>query len=107
MDTSVLREVNNTMKLLKKRAQSTGEYAILFAIVLGGVIAMQNYARNRIAGGIQKSADNYLTAITGAAKATITQDSTSDSTQTATMTSAKAGTLKQTGKSSQTVTNPE
>jgi hypothetical protein len=51
------------MTLLRKRGQSTGEYAVLFAVVLGAVIAMQNYIRNRIAGGIRDQADAYQTAL--------------------------------------------
>ena len=51
------------MKLLRNRGQSTGEYAVLFALVLGAVIAMQNYVRNRIAGGIRDQADEYQTAL--------------------------------------------
>ena len=51
------------MKLLRNRGQSTGEYAVLFALVLGAVIAMQNYVRNRIAGGIRDQADAYQTAL--------------------------------------------
>jgi len=54
------------MKLLRNRGQSTGEYAVLFALVLGAVIAMQNYVRNRIAGGIRDQADAYQTALNAA-----------------------------------------
>lgn len=51
------------MKLLRNHGQSTGEYAVLFALVLGAVIAMQSYARERIAGGIRDQADAYQTAL--------------------------------------------
>lgn len=51
------------MKLLRNRGQSTGEYVVLSMLVLGAVIAMQNYVRNRIAGGIQAQADAYQTAL--------------------------------------------
>jgi len=43
--------------ILKRRGQSTGEYAVLFAIVLGAIVMMQQYVRDRIAGSVQKQAD--------------------------------------------------
>jgi len=48
------------MKWLSKRGQSTGEYAILFAIVLGAVFAVQNFVRHNIAGTLKDSADTYI-----------------------------------------------
>ena len=51
------------MRLISRKGQSTGEYAILFAIVLGAVVAMQNYIRNRLTGTLQAGADNYLTTV--------------------------------------------
>jgi len=74
------------MKLISKRGQSIGEYAILFGIVLGAVIAMQGYIRQRIAGTIQVEADNYGTTV-------YSPDVTSDSTSTTAlqMQSARSG----------------
>ena len=48
------------MKRMNRRGQSIGEYAILFAIVLGAVVAMQNFVRNRIAGQIAAEGNIYL-----------------------------------------------
>jgi len=53
------------MKTLTKRGQSTGEYAILFAIVLGAVFAVQNFVRHNIAGNLKQHADQYLTNTAG------------------------------------------
>ncbi len=94
------------MKLLSKRGQSTGEYAVLFAIVLGAVIAMQNYVRNRIAAGLRGQADAYEAAVGGTA-AGITSASDNTSTQTATMTDALTGRLGQTGTGTSTINYPE
>lgn len=49
------------MCMKRQRGQSTGEYAVLFAIVLGGVIMMQGFVKSRIAGAIQKQATAYQT----------------------------------------------
>ncbi len=90
------------MKRSNKRGQSIGEYAILFAIVLGAVVAMQNYVRNRIAGEIKVTADTYFKLGTE----TIDTTSGSTSTQTATMDTAKAGTLTQKTDASSVMTVP-
>lgn len=76
------------MKLIMKRGQSIGEYAILFAIVLGAVIAMQSYIRNRIANRLKTAADGYDAGTTSVA-------TTSDSTSTtrASMSRADTGTV--------------
>ena len=44
------------MRRVSTRGQSIGEYAILFAIVLGAIVAMQAFVRDRIAGKIQNEA---------------------------------------------------
>lgn len=67
------------MRILRNRGQSTGEYAVLFALVLGAVIAMQNYVRNRIAGGIRDQADAYQTAL---GSSTFTPSTSSDQIST-------------------------
>ena len=46
-----------------KKGQSMAEYAILFAIVIGAAIAMQQYVKSRLQGGIRAGADGYITAI--------------------------------------------
>ncbi len=100
------------MKLLKRHGQSTGEYAILFAIVLGAVFAMQNFIRNRIAGGLGSAADQYIANVNTATggkglKQTITRDSDSTSGTSADMTDSRTGQLKADSDSKQVVTNPE
>ncbi|MCH6550932.1 MAG: hypothetical protein IH804_02825 [Planctomycetes bacterium] len=65
------------MKLLQKRGQSIGEYAILLGIVLGAVFAVQNYIRNRIAGGVQATATYYFDGSTMASDEKITSLSSS------------------------------
>lgn len=93
------------MRLLSRRAQSTGEYAILFAIVLGAVIAMQNYVRNRVAGALQGAADTYQTSTGGGAVA-MTRESDSLSASSADMTTANQGTFRSDSDSVQIQTNP-
>lgn len=89
------------MNLLNRRGQSTGEYAILFAIVLGAVIAMQNYVRNRIAGRLQIQADAYSTTTVD-----MTRQSDSLAASSAQMSSARTGTFRSDSDSVQVQTNP-
>jgi len=46
---------------LRKKAQSTAEYVMLFAIVLGAVAMARSYLSKAIAGGIQFKANELLT----------------------------------------------
>ena len=94
------------MKLVSQRGQSTGEYAILFAIVLGAVLAMQNFVRNRIAGGLEAQTNAYVATV-GAGTGQLSSGGTSDSTSTMTMTSALAGTAKVDGTGASTINFPE
>lgn len=89
------------MQLLNRRAQSTGEYAILFAIVLGAVIGVQGYVRNKLAGKLKQEADNY----TGLSL-NITRQSDSLSASRADMSSAHDGSLRSDSESTQVVNNP-
>ena len=50
-----------------RRGQSTAEYAVLFAIVIGAAIAMQQYVGSRLRGAISKQADAYALAANNAA----------------------------------------
>jgi len=75
------------MKLLSRRAQSTGEYAILVTIVLGAVIAVQNAVRNRIAQKILDQATTYHNAV-----ANISASSHQNAFTSATMANASSGT---------------
>lgn len=50
------------LKMFRNRkAQNTAEYAILIALVVGGVIAMQTYAQRTLQGRI-RDANRFLTA---------------------------------------------
>lgn len=55
------------MKILGRKGQSLGEYALLIGLVIGVIFAMMPYVKDRLAGGIQFGADNYLTTVGGAA----------------------------------------
>jgi hypothetical protein len=50
------------MMLRSRKGQSTAEYAVLFAIVIGAAIAMQSYVKSRLQGGIAGTANNYMNA---------------------------------------------
>lgn len=50
------------MLLKNKKAQQTAEYAILIALVVGAVIAMQTYAQRSIQARI-RGASQYLTSV--------------------------------------------
>ena len=56
-----------TRLIRARRGQSTAEYAVLFGIVIGAAIAMQQYVKTRLQGAIQKQAAAYQTAAEGAA----------------------------------------
>ncbi len=45
---------------LNRKAQSTAEYAIVIALVIGAVMAMQVYVRRGLQGRMKGSVDNYL-----------------------------------------------
>ena len=45
------------MKLFSKRAQSTAEYAILIALVIGAAVAMQVYVKRGMQGGLKFATD--------------------------------------------------
>ena len=48
------------MRLIRSaRAQSTAEYAVLFAIVIGAAVAMQQYISARLRGAMQLGMNNY------------------------------------------------
>lgn len=81
--------------LTNRRGQSTGEYAILFGIVLGAVVMMQVFIRNSIAGGLQGAGNQYRTNL-GAlyTDPAVTRTSDSESTSEAAMESAIKGDVK-------------
>lgn len=93
------------MSLSKRntKAQSTGEYAILFAIVLGAAIAVQGYVRNRIAAGIQNQANLYAAQVGGTLTGTLTSESQSASDSK--MTRADAGVLSSKSQATSTTSN--
>lgn len=46
--------------LYNRKAQSTGEYALVFAIVLGAIVAMQTYVKRELQGRVRDGA-RYMT----------------------------------------------
>lgn len=44
--------------LIKRRAQSTLEYALIIAVVVGGLIAMQVYVKRGLQGRLKSAADD-------------------------------------------------
>lgn len=94
-------------RLNSRRGQSMGEYAILFAIVLGAAIAMQQYVKSRLQGATAGTADGYMNAAAGlGGYGTFEPDRVSDSeSKTAlAMTSAKTGTVTMDSTSKTTAT---
>ena len=50
------------MRLIRARkGQSMAEYAVLFAIVIGAAVAMQQYVKGRLQGSVKAYADKYVT----------------------------------------------
>ena len=45
-------------RLRSKKGQSTLEYAILIAVIVGGLIAMQTYVKRGVQGRLRSSADD-------------------------------------------------
>jgi uncharacterized membrane protein YadS len=93
--------------LRSRRAQSTAEYAVLFAIVIGAAIAMQQYVKSRLQGGIAGTANNYMNAsIALGGFGTFEPNRTVGSANTIdlAMTSARAGTVDINSQSTTTVT---
>ena len=82
-----------------------GEYAILFAIVLGAAIAMQQFVKARLQGAIKRGADDYMNTV-GSNVAAYEPDRKTDSQSTSnlTMQSAKTGKVKMDSQSDTTVT---
>ena len=74
------------------RGQSTAEYAVLFAIVIGAAIAMQQYVAGHLKGAIADATNKYSTAAGGTGTfEDPNRTSTSHSDSNLNMTSAKAG----------------
>ena len=93
-------------KLMSKRGQNIAEYGIMIAMVIGGVVVMQRYVSNRIAGAIQVQADNYVGA-TGGGSLPIDSTSHSESTSGLTMTTARTGTAASEGTGTSVIVAPE
>lgn len=87
------------------RGQSTAEYAVLFAIVIGAAIAMQQYVKGRLQGAIANQADGYLASVgTGLVPFDDPNRVTnSNSASDLLMTNATAGTVNLTSSSLSTV----
>ena len=81
------------MRLIRtRRGQGTAEYAILFAIVIGAAIAMQQYVKARLQGAVQFQANAYQTA-NGSGLFEPDRNSNSTASSGAAMTNVKAGTI--------------
>jgi hypothetical protein len=87
------------------KGQSTAEYAVLFAIVIGAAIAMQQYVKSRLQGAVRQHADDFITAA-GGGPFWPDQTTQSSSTTVASMsgTGAVTGTSSLTSDSSSTTT---
>lgn len=94
------------MRLMRaSKGQTMAEYAVLFAIVIGAAIAMQQYVKSRLQGGIHTHADAYIAAAGGAEfEPERTTDSAVDSTSGLSMSSATSGTVSLTSNSNSTST---
>ncbi len=51
---------------LKKKAQSTAEYVMLVAIVIGGITIITSYVKKALAGKVQAVSNAYMTACNNA-----------------------------------------
>jgi len=51
-------------RLYNRKGQSTGEYALVFAIILGAIVAMQTYVKRGVQGRV-KSGTDYMARVTG------------------------------------------
>jgi len=89
------------MCMKRRRGQTTGEYAVLFAIVLGGVIMMQGFVKTRIAGAIMNQATTYQTSA-GYLAPNVNRTSNSASVSNTMMNTATNGNI---GTNSNTVSN--
>jgi len=91
-----------------RRGQSMGEYAILFAIVLGAAIAMQQYVKSRLQGAVAFRAQDYSNSagMAGAGFNTFEPDRETDSVSDTglAMTSVNAGNVTIDSQSDTTVT---
>ena len=74
-----------------RRGQSIAEYAVLIGLVLGAVLAMQQYIRVRLAGAIKTQADIYANRTNAGSGFTPNRTSDSFSNTSLTMTNATAG----------------
>ena len=84
-----------------RSGQSTAEYAILFAIVIGAAIAMQQFIKTRLQGAIHDAAVNYQTAA-GSTTFEPTRSTTSSSSADLVFGTALAGNVA-TGSNSNTL----
>lgn len=57
-------------RLYDKKAQSTGEYALVFAIILGAIVAMQTYVKRGIQGRVKSGTDYMARETSGIGDAT-------------------------------------
>ena len=79
------------------RGQSIAEYLVLFATVIGAAVAMQQYVKTRLQGGVAGTADGFMNAaISAGGFGTFEPDRTTTTTTSTTtglsMTGARVGT---------------
>ncbi|MCF7875370.1 MAG: hypothetical protein K9L99_05875 [Candidatus Omnitrophica bacterium] len=84
------------MLIKLKKAQSTLEYAALFAVVIGAIIAGQVYFKRGVQGKLKSSADQVGEQYSFGATGTITQNMKSNSNEV-----VSGGTTKTTSNQSQ------
>jgi hypothetical protein len=73
------------------------EYAVLFAVVIGAAVAVQQYIKRRLQGTVQDYTDRYQADAASAGLFDPTRRSLSSSGTDQTFTSARAGTVLGTG----------
>ena len=81
------------MRIVKsnRRGQSTAEYAVVIALVLGAVIGMQTYVKRAINARIQEGADRVLPTTLGVRRQFEPGYATSDVTTLSTVTTGAGG----------------
>ena len=87
-----------------RRGQGTAEYAILFAIVIGAAIAMQQYVKSRLQGAVHVQADAYQAASGGDTFDDPGRKSDSTSQSSMNMTDVKSGEISSNSESTSLLT---
>ena len=92
------------MRFLRSgRGQSTAEYAVLFAIVIGAAIAMQQFIKSRLQGAVKNQMDAYQHAAGDTGTFEPVRTATSQSASDVAMDSATVGTINTTSGSESSI----